>query len=458
MEMSRTFLSLLNTCCVVRNVFRVIVSKMAALEHVFQRIAYNRSTHSSFGACPVADEPDRSVQAPQASAYVIDTSTVSGVLNVPYVDVRFLYRFTDLKQFPSMISIQYMSYPTRTQYPIKTKKNKKSKGGFKHQTSIVVMVEQRAIDVKLFCNGKVNVVGALHHQQAVRAVQYVIEIIQNTSRLIRRPVFELSISGEVKPVTMSNKAQRSLRKQKQDEDDEIWARVTPSDTRGTNVDSEDPQNSEDPKPEAESRDPEPKAESQDPEPEAKSRDPEPEAESQDPEPEAESQDPENSENSNDFQDRGYSMSTMKGVTRMQEMMFLEQSVGEKAVRWVEMPQYAICTHDPSVLGKIEIVQLDTTNIHCVFDCRVHIDRYKLFYIMTGQDARFKDLDKEFHVTFDPQKFPGVKWKNAMERGTAFVFQQGKVVMTGVKSLEALDRLYQRIRNLLSTLYHDIKLQ
>jgi TATA-box binding protein (TBP) (component of TFIID and TFIIIB) len=392
---------------------------MSALQYVFQQIERCSQSPSTSVLFAEPEVPFDDAPFPEPTTYVIDTTTVSGSLNVPYVDVRFLYRFVDLVQFPSVVSIQYMNLPVRTQYALVPKrKAKPSRGGFKHQSSIVVMVEQRAVDVKLFTNGKVNVVGALEFHQAEKAVNYLIRIIQSTSRPTLRPCFAIQEQEHVAPQVLSTKAQRLIRKKKQEEAEARWQHIAAAQEDEDAARAEQAEQAE----------------------------------------QAEAPETENEEVCAPSR-VGYTVMTAQPVSWSAERRYLLSTVQEPADRWVPFVQYSVCTESGAQpLSTIRIQNLTTTNIHCVFDCRFHIDRYKLYYIMVGQNPKYPDLANEFAVSFDPQKFPGVKWKNRDQGGTAFIFQQGKIVLTGISSLEHLNLMYRRICQVLRLVYHDVILR
>jgi hypothetical protein len=112
-------------------------------------------------------------------------------------------------------------------------------------------------------------------------------------------------------------------------------------------------------------------------------------------------------------------------------------------KWVPVIQYAHMEVEAGQAPKsIHIVQLKMTNIHCVFSIQQFLNRYALFDVIKACHG------DRFAVSFDPQKFPAVKVKHLTQRGTAFLFQQGKIVMTGIDSVNGVNQMYTDIVDML----------
>jgi hypothetical protein len=145
-----------------------------------------------------------------------------------------------------------------------------------------------------------------------------------------------------------------------------------------------------------------------------------------------------------LEDVGYSVHSVYPIKLAQELYFQGTSHStSQPEQWMPFEQRAILGHD------VQMLTLETKNIHCVFDCRFHIDRYKLYYLLSTRYC------SDFAVTFDPQKFPGVKWKSRHQSGTAFFFQQGKIVLTGVDTHDKLQQLYLSVKDILKNHYRQL---
>lgn len=318
----------------------------------------------------VAPSPRMDVIPP--SPYVIDTMTVTGKLSTTAVDVQLLYQAADLTRWPSLFSIHWQKAPTRTLYPLQAK----PKNGFKHQASLVVVVQQRAVNVKVFCNGRVNVVGTLNLAQARTAVEYVAQIVAHTHRWVWRPRFELILLDGV-PATQTHKARRLVTKTRQRHQMEMLQEARTFPDEGA---------------------------------------------------------------------PGTSLLDGQSLSEEQEQEFACLVAGARPVGWIRRLEKA-CSEN-----EIDTLDLRITNIHCVWDLHMTLDRQRLFYLL--QEAPWKE---EFRTQFQPDRFPGVKWQNAQGPGTAFVFQQGKVVMTGIPSEESLQHMYQRITTLVHMHWAELSL-
>lgn len=368
---------------------------MSTFQHLFDAIA-----HRSFEQRESPPDPSTNVSRvpgprPSATPYIIDTTTISGALDAPFVDIRLLYRLVSFDAFPSLLTIKYMNAGARTrdqphvEWKHETMDRNVGFHGFKHQTSLVIAVDQRSIDIKMFCNGKVNIVGALTMEQATCALTYIMAMLQSVYRVTQRPVVQLQFGPDMASehvafyTRQSNKNVRKFRRDLHARH-EAWV------------------------------------------------------------------------DSTDTTDKEGHISCLRGDNGMNVSTTAERAMCQVAVAsavhdWQTVHQYCTAELAPDEPAPVvTIANLRMTNIHCVFSLQAHLDRYKLFAILKEQ------YGDECTVTFDPQSFPAVKWKHRTG-GTAFLFQQGKVVMTGMGDESHVRRMHARIVEVVNAHWPEIAL-
>lgn len=381
---------------------------MSHFNELFQRIEVQRYSivQSELSSRSAASTESAPVLLPEPTPYVIDTTTISGALTATFVDIRFIYRYVVMSNYPCLVSIQYMSAKPRTRDSPEvewyTSVPPTTQYGFKHQTSFVIAVDERAIDVKLFCNGKINIVGALSIDQAKTAVQYVIRMVHETSRETRRPCFDMEILEETvgqeylqKTAMYSNKFMRKLKKEQHQMHDTWFQRMKVA-------------------------------------------------------PSANQEDVTDVTDITDLSALDGHISSIRSHDGMTVSLHEESKMCTipfdgiaSPTTWIPVRQFAHCeiTHgtDPD---PVSISLLNITNIHCVYSIQRFINRYALYELIRSMYA------DRYNVTFDPQKFPAVKLKSLEHQGTVFLFQQGKIVMTGMNHHHLVELIYQQINELL----------
>jgi transcription initiation factor TFIID TATA-box-binding protein len=67
-----------------------------------------------------------------------------------------------------------------------------------------------------------------------------------------------------------------------------------------------------------------------------------------------------------------------------------------------------------------------------------------FTVLKGNISLDEMLQKVDNTEWQPEQFPGLVYKITDPRASALIFSQGKVVCTGTKSLEDLDRAMKKI--------------
>lgn len=366
---------------------------MSQFSEVFQRIETQ-----SYAVRKAVMEED--VQAPPIvpTNYIIDTTTISGSISTTFVDIRFLYRYIPIQKYPHLLSVQYMNAKLRDHESPEPEWQLPDESavihGFKHQTSFVIAVDDRAVDVKIFCNGKVNIVGALSLAQAEISIEYVIHMMLNTYRETSRPCFDLAVQPKEESISYltqvsaySNKTMRRLKKEQHARHFSWFSGMSDEKT-----------------------------------------------------------------------DDGGHIACLRSdhgmtVSMETERLMTTKPFEQQPIRWVPVIQFAHMEVEATKAPQpIHIVQLKMTNIHCVFSIQQFLNRYALFDVIKASHG------DRFAVSFDPQKFPAVKVKHLTQRGTAFLFQQGKIVMTGIDSVDGVNQMYTDIVTILQRHWNQLHMR